>query len=539
MQTSAAEVLKPVADTIQLIPVDKIDPSPFNARKEFPKEYLAELGASIARDGQQQPGKVRSMPGGRFQLVFGECRWRGAKLAGVAEYKAVVEAMDDAKAERLCLIENIKRRDLSVFEEAEKLKRLHEVHKVKVDDLALQVGLAARTVRENIKLATLEPKVRELVDGGRVSLSNAKLISRVRKEDQLELARRWGMANHDSLERHIRETYMVDLRQAPFALNLKGFPCLAETCDACPRNAKNLKDEYPDLKGANICTSPSDYRKKADLFAKAVIRDAEKLGVEVLEGKEAADAVAGHGAKYVPLNQETWVGDDRKTFAAVLPAKARTELKRIVARDDEGNLVELAERSELKAAFTKAGKKTIANSYELTGRHSAPSSGGGTSYRSEQNNRRKKLELRRAAAVIAIEQLANHRHTVAADDAFMQTMVGCYAANDYGQQWRFLAKQLDPDAKREIGGAAIRKHAAGLKGVELRKFTMRVAMASAMEGGGTWSSSHARELQMGMKLNGLDLAKCDAEAKKAKDAAKAAKKKPAPKAAAKKKGGAR
>src|SRR6185295_9313481 len=89
MQTSAAPAVKPVADQVQLIPVEKIKPSPFNARKEFPKEYLAELGASLQRDGQQQPVKVRPVKDG-FELVFGECRWRASNLVGLKELKAVI-----------------------------------------------------------------------------------------------------------------------------------------------------------------------------------------------------------------------------------------------------------------------------------------------------------------------------------------------------------------------------------------------------------------------------------------------------------------
>jgi ParB/RepB/Spo0J family partition protein len=516
MQTSAAEVLKPVAEEIQLIPVDKIDASPFNARKDFPKEYITELAASIARDGQQQAGKVRPMKEGRFQLVYGECRWRGAKLAGVGLYKAVVETMDDAKAERLCLIENVKRKDLTIFEEADKLARLHQVHKVSVSDLAQQIGVSIRTVHETLKLARLEASVRELMTKEGVSVSNAKLISRLGKADQVDVTKRFGHHSHEWLEEYIRENYMVDLRQAPFAVKLEGFACVAVSCAVCPKNARNAKEEYPDLKGADICTAPAEYKKKAELFAKAIVADAKKAGQTVLDGAEAERALRGDG-KYIPLDREAWVGEQRKTFKSMVP-KVK-ELKTAIVIDDEDNPIEVVLKTELQEVLKKAGKKAAANSYELTGRYSSPSSGG-SSMAAEQKKRRAAVELRRATAALAIEKIAGLKSIGDGDDAFVRVMIASFTAvRDYGETFKYLWRQLHPESKEQFQlGSKIRSHANALKGVELRRFAVRVALAEAMNGGGTYGGGHSQDLVISAQASGVDLAKCAAEAKKAKEA---------------------
>lgn len=523
VQTSAAEVLKPVADVIQLIPVDKIDPSPTNARKEFPKEYIAELGASMARDGQQQAGKVRPLKNGRFQLIFGECRWRGAKAAGVELYKAIVEEMDDERAERLCLIENLRRRELTVFEEAEHLKMLHEKHKVKMEDLAVQVGLAVRTLRENIKLATLNKAVRELVTRTEnpMPVSLAKLIARVPAAEQIscsEAAEDYdGWLTHEQLEAHIREEYMVDLRSAPFALTLKGFACVAATCDECPRNAKNAKDEFPELKGAPVCTSPENYRKKVELYSKAVVDEAKKSGKKVLSAEESEAALTRSQGAYVPLSAETWVGNERKTFASMLPKKV--ELEKALAIDDEGNAVEVVKRVDLQEVLKKAGKKSAANSYELTGRHS--SSGGGSSANEEQAKRRKKLLERRAVAALAIDALTEHQHTTAGDDVFVKLLgLGLTQGRIDNDGLQLMLKQwYGSEKKTDYGPNAAAALLETVKGTELRRTMVRIAMAGGLTAGGTWSDSHARELLGALKLYGLKLERFQAEAKKAKEAA--------------------
>jgi len=384
MQTSAAAVTKPAVDQVQLIPVEKIKPSPFNARKEFPKEYLAELGASIARDGQQQPVKVRPVKDG-YELVFGECRWRSSQLVGVKELKAIVEPMDDARAEHLCLIENLKRKDLTVFEEAEKLKRLHEVFKVKVEDLAVQVGLSVRSVRENLKLAVAQPAVRELVLAEKLSVSNAKQISRVSKNDQEALAKlaaglgkdQWNRPvdpmTHDELEKHIRDNYLVDLRFAPFDVKQKGLACIAPTCGECPKRSGNAKDDFPDLKSADLCTSPADFRKKLDLFVK---QRAAELGAQVISADKAEkifgwDGEPGYNSGFVKAHSKHPDDEKDRSYKQLL-GKEELSKRLLVARNNKNEVVELLSLDGLDGAIKKEGRFKKRKGHSGGGGHSSP-----------------------------------------------------------------------------------------------------------------------------------------------------------------------
>jgi ParB family chromosome partitioning protein len=106
-----------------VLPVDSIESNPRNPRRAFNDAALAQLAASMQRDGQIQPVVVRCM-GDRWQLIAGERRWRAARLAGIATVAAVQREASDAAAFRLALVENLHREDLSQQEQVEALDML-------------------------------------------------------------------------------------------------------------------------------------------------------------------------------------------------------------------------------------------------------------------------------------------------------------------------------------------------------------------------------------------------------------------------------
>ncbi len=101
------------------LPVDRIEPSRFQPRKDIDLERLHELADSIKTHGVVQPIVVRTSDNDRYELVAGERRWRAARLAGLTEIPAVVRELDDQTALALALIENIQREDLGPLEQAE------------------------------------------------------------------------------------------------------------------------------------------------------------------------------------------------------------------------------------------------------------------------------------------------------------------------------------------------------------------------------------------------------------------------------------
>src|SRR5262245_12039772 len=99
------------------LPVELIAPSPTQPRRRFDEEALQALADSLGERGVLQPVLVRPKPGGTYEIVAGERRWRAAQIAGLATIPALIRSRDDAEAIELALIENMAREDLSPIEE--------------------------------------------------------------------------------------------------------------------------------------------------------------------------------------------------------------------------------------------------------------------------------------------------------------------------------------------------------------------------------------------------------------------------------------
>src|SRR5947209_5933262 len=131
----------------RLIPIDQIDPNPNQPRQVMGD--LSELMASIAEKGILEPLVVRQR-GDRFQIVAGERRYQAAVQVGLRELPVVIREADDTEMLELALIENLQRKDLTPFEEAEALQRLAERRGHTHEDLARRLGSAMTPVTESV-----------------------------------------------------------------------------------------------------------------------------------------------------------------------------------------------------------------------------------------------------------------------------------------------------------------------------------------------------------------------------------------------------
>ena len=147
-------------DTIQKIRVDQISPNPNQARIDFDKAGLVELAESIKTTGLLQPIIVKPVDG-RFQITAGERRWRAHQLLGLSEIDAIVRNSDNSEMESL--IENIQRRDLSVFEEAAALKKLLDTG-ITQEELSQQVGKSRTYIAQKVRLLDLGTDVRTAME---------------------------------------------------------------------------------------------------------------------------------------------------------------------------------------------------------------------------------------------------------------------------------------------------------------------------------------------------------------------------------------
>src|SRR6476659_4668736 len=162
----------------RMVPIDQIDPNPNQPRQVMGD--LSELIASIAEKGVLEPLLVRSR-GERFQIVAGERRYQAAVQVGLHELPVIVRDVDDTEVIELALIENLQRKDLTPFEEAEALHALAERCGYTHEDLARRLGKSRTSITESLALAGMPDDVRTLCRLADIT-SKSLLLQVVRQE---------------------------------------------------------------------------------------------------------------------------------------------------------------------------------------------------------------------------------------------------------------------------------------------------------------------------------------------------------------------
>jgi ParB family transcriptional regulator, chromosome partitioning protein len=167
----------------RMIPIEDIEPNPRQPRQNLGD--LAELVASVREKGVLEPILVRSMAG-RFQILAGERRFRAAQQAGLEEVPCVVREVTDAEAMEIALIENLQRKDLDAFEEADGLGALVESFGYTHEQLAERLGKSRTSITETLALSTMPGDVRELCRLADIS-AKSLLLQIVRQKDAREM----------------------------------------------------------------------------------------------------------------------------------------------------------------------------------------------------------------------------------------------------------------------------------------------------------------------------------------------------------------
>jgi ParB family chromosome partitioning protein len=161
------------------ISVASIIPNPFQPRREFAEEELADLAASIRENGLLQPVVVRPAPpgsAGSWELVAGERRWRAVTRLGWAEVQALVRPLDDRAMLVLALVENLQRAGLSPLEEATGYQRLIDEFRLSQQQVAEAVGRDRSTVANALRLLHLPASVRQYLAEGKLSAGHARAL---------------------------------------------------------------------------------------------------------------------------------------------------------------------------------------------------------------------------------------------------------------------------------------------------------------------------------------------------------------------------
>ena len=167
----------------RLIAIDEVDPNPDQPRQVMGD--LSELMASIAEKGIIEPLIVRQR-GSRYQIVAGERRYQAAVQVGLTEVPVVVRDVDDAELIEIALIENIQRKDLTPFEEADALHALADRFDYTHEDLARRLGKSRTSITEALTLNAMPEDVKSLCRLADIS-SKSLLLEVVRQGDSAKM----------------------------------------------------------------------------------------------------------------------------------------------------------------------------------------------------------------------------------------------------------------------------------------------------------------------------------------------------------------
>jgi len=165
----------------RLVPIDQIDPNPNQPRQVMGD--LSELIASIGEKGVIEPLVVRQR-GDRYQIIAGERRYQAAVQVGLRELPAVIREVDDTEVIELALIENLQRKDLTPFEEAEALHGLADRCGYTHEDLARRLGKSRTAVTESLALNGMPEEIRNLCR--LADISSKSLLLQVVRQDTLQ-----------------------------------------------------------------------------------------------------------------------------------------------------------------------------------------------------------------------------------------------------------------------------------------------------------------------------------------------------------------
>lgn len=384
------------------IPLTQLHRSPTQPRLVYPEAYIAALAADIKHHGRNlQPLLVRprvpelfkgtgdpnAVAG--FEVVFGSCRELACGIAGVTEPWCEVRDMSDTEAEQAQISENLQRKDVHPFEEAQSYQSLIDRHNDTADAIAARTGKSRSYVYGRLKLLQACAEVRDACLKGDIGAETALLIARLRhpklqqqalgyiKGKSLDL-KDGGKESYRRIKDLLNERFTLDLSKAPFPLEL-ALPDAGDCAD-CPKRSANAP-EYQDVVegtksrywshqniGPDVCTDPNCFAAKKATHFKNQADAMRGDGKTVIDGNRARSLVGADGkvkGGYVPLGEVRAQLSERKKLikqgkAMLCPAVVTIQDPRdgkTYEAVKESELVELNMRDPAPAKGAKAPQR--------------------------------------------------------------------------------------------------------------------------------------------------------------------------------------
>jgi ParB/RepB/Spo0J family partition protein len=323
------------------LPLDRLHESPFNPRRTFTD--IDELAADIKAQGVLQPIVVRPIVPPLFdagantepeavtghEIIFGHRRFRAARAAGLADIPVLIRSMTDAEARVAQVSENLSRKDVHPFEEAEGFAALMR-DGISADQLAKQFGQSRSYIYGRLKLLQACKEIRDACLAGEIGSEVALLIARLRTDKLQGKALGYirgkyldlqdgGKKSFRGIQQLLKERFTLHIKRAIFDPEDATLHPAVGICSACPSlsgNAPEYQDLAADREGRHhgyrhdgepdLCTDPDCFALKKKLHLQ---REAERLradGKTVIDGAKAMQAVSADGkvkGAYVALKE--------------------------------------------------------------------------------------------------------------------------------------------------------------------------------------------------------------------------------------------
>ena len=169
--------------------ISELRPNPYQPRKVFDKDALAELAKSIKEHGVFQPIIIKKSIKG-YEIIAGERRVRASKMAGLDKVPAIIRNLNDEQMMEIALLENLQRENLSAIEEAKAYKSLIDNLHLTQEQLSEKVGKSRSHVTNILGLLRLPAEVQDMVVTKKISMGHARVLSKLESDDKIiEMAR--------------------------------------------------------------------------------------------------------------------------------------------------------------------------------------------------------------------------------------------------------------------------------------------------------------------------------------------------------------
>ena len=169
---------------VQKVQLDEIRSNPYQPRKTFNVESLNELAYSIKEFGVVQPVILKKSIKG-YELIAGERRCKAARLAGLTEIPAIIQDFTDEEMMEIALLENIQREDLNPIDEAKSIDQIIKLRGFTQEEFAKKFGKSRSYITNLLGLLRLPDSVKKLVENGALSMSHARVLSKLDDEDKI------------------------------------------------------------------------------------------------------------------------------------------------------------------------------------------------------------------------------------------------------------------------------------------------------------------------------------------------------------------